>query len=68
MLTLPVGTATVERSFSQMKMIKTRLRNQLSDANLQHLIKVAIEGPELKDVDFNEILEIFKLKNRRFSL
>ena len=26
---------------------------------------MAIEGPELKDVDFNEILEIFKLKNRR---
>ena len=27
---MPVGTATVERSFSQMKMIKTRLRNRLS--------------------------------------
>ena len=26
-ITLPVGTASVERSFSQMKMIKTRLRN-----------------------------------------
>ena len=27
-----------------------------------------IERPELKDVDFNEILEIFKLKNRRLLL
>ena len=36
-----------------MKMIETRLRNRLSDANLQHLMRVAIEGPELKDVDFN---------------
>ena len=68
LLTLPVGTATVERSFSQMKMIKTRLRNRLSDANLQHLMRVAIEGPELKEVDFNEILEIFKLKSRRLLL
>ena len=25
LLTLPIGTASVERSFSQMKMIKTRL-------------------------------------------
>ena len=64
MLTLPVGTVTVERSFSQTKMIKTRLRNRLLDANLQHLIRVAIEGPELKDVDFNEIIEIKKKEKR----
>ena len=68
MLTIPVGTATVERSFSQMKMIKTRLRNRLSDANLQHLMRVAIEGPDLKEVDFNQILDIFKLKSRRVLL
>ena len=51
LLTLPVGTAIVKRSFSQMKMIKTRLRNQLSDANLQHLNRVATEGAELKEVE-----------------
>ena len=28
-LCLPVGTATVERSFSQMKMVKTRLHNRM---------------------------------------
>ena len=68
LLTLPVGTATVERSFSDMKMIKTRLRNRLSDDNLQHLMRVAIEWPELKDVDFNAILEVFKSKTRRLLL
>ena len=68
LLTLPVGTATVERSFSDMKMIKTRLRNRLSDDNLQHLMRVAIEGLELKDVDFNAILEVFKSKTRRLLL
>ena len=31
LLALPVGTATVERSFSEMKLVKTRLRNRLSD-------------------------------------
>ena len=46
MMTLPVGTTTVERSFSQMKMIKTRLRNQLSDENLARSMRIAIEGPE----------------------
>ena len=33
-LTIPVGTASVERSFSHMKMIKTRLRNRLKESSL----------------------------------
>ncbi len=68
LLALPVGTATVERSFSHMKMIKTRLRNHLSDENLTHLMRIAIEGPDLSEVNFNEILDIFKEKNRRIRL
>ncbi len=68
LLQLPVGTATVERSFSHMKMIKTRLRNRLSDENLIHLMRIAIEGPDLSEVNFNEILDIFKQKNRRIRL
>ncbi len=43
-----------------MKMIKTRLRNHLSDENLTHLMRIAIEGPDLSEVNFNEILDIFK--------
>ena len=65
MMALPVSTATVERTFSQMKLIKTRLRNRLSDSNLEHLMKIVIEGPSISNVDFNEILDIFKQKNRR---
>ena len=37
-MTLPIGTASVERSFSQMKLIKTRLRNRLSDLSLQVIL------------------------------
>ena len=44
-------TATVERSFSQMKFVKTRLRNRLSDINLARLMRILIEGPELTSVD-----------------
>ena len=33
-LVLPVGTATAERSFSRMKLIKNRLRSRISDINL----------------------------------
>ena len=31
-------------------------------------MKVAIEGPSLKDVDFNAIMDIFKQKNRSIKL
>ena len=47
MLTLPVGTATVERSFSQMKMIKTRLHNCPNDTNLKRLMRIAMSRNEV---------------------
>ena len=68
LLTLPVGTASVERSFSQMKLVKTRLRNRITDDNLARLMHIAIEGPEFTVVDFDKILDIFKEKNRRIIL
>ncbi len=64
LLSLPVGTASVERSFSQMKLIKTRLRSRLNDSNLARLMRIAIEGPQLEDVNF---CDIFKEKNRRIQ-
>ena len=39
LIALPVGTGTVERSFSQMKQIKSRLRNRLSNQIFHHLLK-----------------------------
>ena len=51
-----------------MKMIKTRLRNRLNDTNLKRLMQIAIEGPEMKLVDFNEVLDVFRENNRRISL
>ena len=38
-----ISSASVERSFSQMKMIKTRVRNRLGDTNLSHLMKIVID-------------------------
>ena len=66
LLSLPVGTASVERSFSQMKLVKTRLRNRITDDNLARLMRIAIEGPELTAIDFENIFGI--LKNRCISM
>ena len=56
-LTLPVTTATVERSFSDMKLIKTRLRNRLGEESLDQAMRVCIEGPDtLNDNDLYKIV------------
>ncbi len=68
MLSIPVGTATAKRSFSEMKLIKTRLRSRLTEQNLARLMRIAIEGPELNEINFNEILDIFKQSNHRIIL
>ena len=65
-LSIPVATASVERSFSQMKLIKTRLRSSLNDTSLSHLMKIAIESPDqLTDGNLDEIVEVWARKTRR---
>ena len=68
-LTIPVSTASVERSISQMKLIKTRLCNALSDCSLSHLMKIAIEAPEvLSHCDLDKIVNVWQRKSRRVSV
>ena len=67
-LVLSIGTALVERSFSHLKMIKTRLCSRLSDCSVAQLMKISIEGPEIDVEEFEEILEIFKEHNHRILL
>ena len=56
---LPVTTATVERSFSDMKLIKTRLRSRLGEETLNH----SIEGPDkLNSEDLDGIIQYWKEK------
>ena len=68
-LSIPVGTASVERSFSHMKMIKKRLRNRLGECSLSHLMKISIESPqELSNDDLEQIVDIWNRKPRRLSV
>ena len=62
-LSIPVTNAPVERNFSQMKLIKTRLRSSLSEKNLSNLMKIAIESPaQLIDNQLEEIVDIWNRK------
>ena len=58
-LSIPVSTASVERSFSQMKLhvVKTRIR--IGQCSLSYLMKMAIETPEkLSDSDLDAISSV----------
>ena len=65
-LSIPVTTASVERSFSQMKLIKTRLRSSLNGKSLSNLMKIALEFPdELTDSHLEEVVNVWNRKSRR---
>ena len=68
-LTIPVGTASVERSFSHMKKVKSRLRNRLGEANLSYLKKIALESPEaLSDEELEQIVTVWAREPRTIAL
>ena len=68
-ITLPVTTATLERSFSDMKFIKTRLRNRLGKETLDQTMRICIEGPDiLNDDGLKDIVAHCKGKKSRLLL
>ncbi|XP_025823945.1 uncharacterized protein LOC112899621 [Panicum hallii] len=58
-LILPVATATVERAFSAMKIIKTELRNKMTDGWLNDLMLCYIEREIFKGLDLQQIKKAF---------
>ena len=68
-LSIPVATALVERSFSQMKVIKTQLRSNVNYKSLSHLMKIAIEYPaELTNSHLKEDVDIWNRKSMRIAV
>lgn len=71
-VTIPMSTASVERTFSALKRIKTYARNTTGQARLSALASMAIEKDflmELKRTDnlHNRVIEIFLRKERRMD-
>ncbi|XP_074288038.1 uncharacterized protein LOC141613196 [Silene latifolia] len=65
-LTLPVSTATSERAFSAMKLMKTRLRNKMDDKFLADSLVIYIEREISKSFSLDAIIDDFKsVKDRR---
>ncbi|KAL4589484.1 hypothetical protein LXL04_002391 [Taraxacum kok-saghyz] len=68
-LTLLVSTATTERSFSAMSLVKTRLRNKMEDEFLNDSLVLYFERELAEKISLETIVEDFKLaKDRRIPL
>ena len=65
---VPIHTADVERTFSQLKLIKTSRRNRMNEKTLDSLLRIATEGPPVKDFQVTEAVKLWaSKKNRRLS-
>ncbi|XP_024632958.1 zinc finger MYM-type protein 1-like [Medicago truncatula] len=67
-MTLPVSTATTERSFSAMKIIKTRLRNKMGSGFLNDTMTVYIERETSASISSESVIDDFKLVGSRNDL
>ena len=67
-LTFPASTATSERAFSAMKIVKTRLRNKMEDEFLSDNLVVYIEKEIAENFTTDSILNDFRsLKEHRLQ-
>ena len=68
-LILPVATASVERAFSAMNIVKTSLRNRMEDQWMNDTMIVYVEKDVFAEIDDDLIIQRFqKMKSRRGQL
>jgi len=58
-LTIPLSSASTERSFSKLKIIKSRLRTTMSQARLEDLMVISCEQDIVDKMDHEEIVHKF---------
>ena len=59
---IPIHTADVERTFSQLNLIKTCTRNRLQEKSLDSLLRISIEGPPVEEFPASEAVELWSRK------
>ena len=67
--TIAVSSATSERSFSRLKLIKSYLRSTMAEERLSSLALISIERDFADTVDFDTVIDTFSaMSQRRFVL
>jgi len=57
-----LSTWQMLRTFSQLKLIKTRIRNRLAESTLDSLLRISIEGSSPEDYPLSEAVELWARK------
>ena len=65
LLTIPVTVASAERSFSKLKLLKSYLRSTMTQQRLTDLATIALESAILEEIEYENIIEDFILRNTR---
>ena len=66
---IPIHTADVERTFSQLKLIKTSIRNRIAEKTLDSLLRFVTESPCIEEFPISDAVTLWaKKKNRRLSV
>ncbi|XP_026483030.1 zinc finger MYM-type protein 1-like [Ctenocephalides felis] len=64
-LTIPVTTASAERSFSKLKLIKNYLRNSMGQHRLSNLAILSIENTMARSLNFDDVIDTFAEQKAR---
>lgn len=71
-LTLSVTEVSCERTFSKLKLIKSRLRANLSQDNLEALLIMSVEKQLLNEIEISSVIDYLKassmVMSKMFSL
>ena len=65
LLTIPVMVASVERSFSKLKLIKSYLRSTMSQERLSGLAILSIEKEMLEELKYKNLISNFASQKAR---
>jgi hypothetical protein len=59
-LTLSVIEVICERTFNKLKLIKTRLRSNLNEENLESLLLMSVKKELLDEIDMSKVVNYLK--------
>ena len=62
---MPVSVASVERSFSKLKLLKSYLRSSISQERMNDLTILCIKKNMLENIDVDTIINDFASRNAR---